>query len=61
MKAIQEVSFGFSFDENEGECVTRTLVSIAFCGIRKSIKSASHGPHPALCRGASQNVLAPVD
>lgn len=43
-------------------CYLKTSVSIAFCGSRTSIKSASHGPHPALCRGASnQNVLAPVD
>lgn len=38
VEAIQEVSFAFSFHENEG--TSKNLVSIALCGNCKSVKSA---------------------
>lgn len=51
---LREVAWLFPSWTWRWVCSVKTWVSIALFGSHRSVKSASQGPHPNLCRGASQ-------
>lgn len=52
--AIEGGILAFPFVNMKVSVFCKNLVSTALFGSHRSVKSASQGPHPALCRGASQ-------